>query len=91
MSDGANDNNQNNQNNEETNQPQDQQNNDISNDLQVVSNKVIDLLVDTTLKKHNVDLQNTQVDDTTKQQLKELVEGLQKSVDSLKNNQNNND
>ncbi|MDV2581381.1 hypothetical protein [Alkalibacillus haloalkaliphilus] len=59
------------------------QNNRMPEDLQVVSDKVIDLLVDTTFKKHDVNLQETQVDDETRSQLKELVEDLQKSVKSL--------
>ncbi|MDQ0351348.1 putative FlaG/YvyC family protein [Alkalibacillus filiformis] len=65
------------------------QNNKMPEDLQVVSNKVIDLLVDTTFKKHDVKLQETQVDDETKNQLKELVEDLQKSVKSLQKHNNN--
>ncbi|WP_017186101.1 hypothetical protein [Alkalibacillus haloalkaliphilus] len=66
------------------------QNNKMPEDLQVVSNKVIELLVDTTFKKHGVNPQEAQVDDETRSQLKELVEDLQKSVESLKN-QNNED
>ncbi|WP_188207699.1 hypothetical protein [Alkalibacillus aidingensis] len=90
MNDGMNENNQNNQNTQNNNQSQGQSNL-IPNELQGVSNKVIDLLVDTTLKKHNVNLESNQLDEDTKQQLRELVEELQKSVESLQNNQNNND
>ncbi|GEN44440.1 hypothetical protein [Alkalibacillus haloalkaliphilus] len=64
------------------------QNNRMPEDLQVVSDKVIDLLVDTTFKKHGVNPQETQVDEETRSQLRELVEDLQKSVKSLQEHNN---
>jgi len=66
----------------------------LSNDkeFEKASKRVIDMLVDTTLKKHNVKLKTDHIDEETKKELRKLVKDLQKSVKSLKqNNENNND
>lgn len=47
------------------------------------TSKVIDLLVDSTLKKHDVELDGKKIDDKTKEELRDLVKDLQKSVQSL--------
>ncbi|WP_027964494.1 hypothetical protein [Halalkalibacillus halophilus] len=80
------DNSQNEHLNEEgTSQDQTNQNIDADAEFGAVSNQLIDLLVDTTLKKYDVKLESTALDEDTKKQLKSLVDELEKSVHSLRN------
>lgn len=48
------------------------------------------MLVDSTLKKHDVKLEADKIDDKTKEELRELVNDLQKSVHSLTENKKTN-
>lgn len=48
-----------------------------------ISKKIIDMLVDTTLKKHDVKLEADKIAPETKDELRELVQELQKSVHAL--------
>lgn len=47
------------------------------------SEKIIDMLVGATLKRHNVQLDSKSLNDEEKQQLKNLVEELKQNVQSL--------
>lgn len=48
-----------------------------------LSNDVLDMLVDSTLKKHGVKLEPNKLDDTEKEQLKKMVDNLKKNVEAL--------
>ncbi|ASK61089.1 hypothetical protein CFK37_02190 [Virgibacillus phasianinus] len=48
-----------------------------------LSGNVIDLLVDSTLKKHGIKLEPEKLDDKQKEELKNMVNNLRKSVESL--------
>ncbi|MBM7599732.1 hypothetical protein JOC34_002100 [Virgibacillus halotolerans] len=52
-------------------------------DFENVSNHVIDMLLDSTLKKHGVKLETEKVGQKEKEELKTMVESLKKSVDQL--------
>lgn len=53
-----------------------------------VSNQVIDVLVDATLKKHGVKLQAEKIGQKEKDELKAMVDTLKKSVDQLTKKEN---
>lgn len=48
-----------------------------------ISHQIIDMIIDSTLKKHEIKLKEKQLDDETKEQLRTLVKDLQNSVQSL--------
>ncbi len=50
-------------------------------------NQLVDMLVDSTLKKHGVNLDEVTIDSTQKEQIRNLVESLKNNVESL-NQQN---
>lgn len=52
-------------------------------EINQVSKKLIDMLVDSTLRKHDVKLEADKIDQDTKEELRELVQELQKSVQAL--------
>ncbi|MFC4401742.1 hypothetical protein [Gracilibacillus xinjiangensis] len=55
------------------------------------SEKIIDMLVGTTLKRHNVQLDSQKLSEEDREQLKNLVDELKKSVQSLQSKQENNE
>lgn len=54
-----------------------------SKDFGNVSNHVIDMLVDSTLKKHGVKLEPEKIGSKEKDELKNMVDTLKNSVDAL--------
>ncbi|MEN1967133.1 hypothetical protein WMZ97_03545 [Lentibacillus sp. N15] len=54
-----------------------------SKDVGNFSNQIIDMLVDHTLKKHGAQLDANKLDTKDKERIKDLVESLKQSVDSL--------
>ncbi|WP_188455308.1 hypothetical protein [Virgibacillus oceani] len=46
-------------------------------------NQLVDMLVDSTLKKHGVSLDGTKIDAQQKEQLRNLVDSLKNSVSDL--------
>ncbi len=52
-------------------------------EINQASKKLIDMLVDSTLRKHDVKLEADKIDQDTKEELRELVQELQKSVQAL--------
>jgi len=60
--------------------------NDLPEKSSAIPNKVIDLLVDDTLRRNGIDLENIKgkLSDQQKQTLKEIVEDLTKQVDAFK-------
>ncbi|MDY0393276.1 hypothetical protein ACFSMW_14585 [Virgibacillus halophilus] len=48
-----------------------------------VSNQIIDLLVETTLKKHGAKLDASKLGSEDKERIKNLVQGLKQSVEDL--------
>ncbi|ASK61095.1 hypothetical protein CFK37_02230 [Virgibacillus phasianinus] len=55
-----------------------------------LSGHVIDLLVDSTLKKHGVKLEPEKLDGKQKEELKNMVNNLTKSVEALKRDKKEN-
>ncbi len=47
------------------------------------SHTIIDMLVDATLKKHDVALDAKKIDDKTKEELRKLVKNLEESVQTF--------
>ena len=60
--------------------------NDLPEKSSAIPNKVIDLLVDDTLRRNGIDLEHIKgkLSDQQKQTLKEIVEDLTKQVDAFK-------
>jgi len=56
-------------------------------EINQASKKLIDMLVDSTLRKHDVKLEADKIDQDTKEELRELVQELQKSVQALSEKQ----
>ncbi|SES23619.1 hypothetical protein SAMN04487944_1263 [Gracilibacillus ureilyticus] len=62
----------------------------VSNsDFKDTSEKIIDLLVGTTLKRHNIQLDSRNLSAEDREQLKSLVNELKRSVQSLSERNNN--
>lgn len=61
-----------------------------SKDFRDTSEKIIDMLVGSTLKRHNVQLNSQNLTDEDREQLKDLVEQLKEDVQSLKENEDDN-
>ncbi|WP_181351257.1 hypothetical protein [Thalassobacillus sp. CUG 92003] len=53
------------------------------NDHKEVYDKVIDMLVNTTLNRHGVKLDKNKIDQKNKEELKKMVEELKNNVNSL--------
>lgn len=54
-------------------------------EIKNASEKLIDMLVGSTLKRHNAELDGTSLDEEEKEQLRNIVEELKQSVEALKN------
>lgn len=53
------------------------------NEYKNASQTIIDMLVDATLKRHEVTLDAKKIDDKTKEELRKLVKNLESSVQAL--------
>ena len=59
------------------------------NDFDKVSNSVIDMLLDSTLKKHGVKLETEKINEKQKEELRTMVARLKKSVDQMSQTKTN--
>lgn len=55
----------------------------MSNNYQNLSNEVVDVLVDSILKKHDVRLEPDKINREDKEQIINMINNLKKSVDEL--------
>ncbi|SEI02703.1 hypothetical protein SAMN05192559_107224 [Halobacillus karajensis] len=52
-------------------------------EIKHASEKLIDMLVGTTLKRHNAEIDGTSLEEEEKEQLRKIVEDLKQSVEAL--------